>query len=174
MKFLFLLLFIGVPIAEIATFIEVGGLIGLWPTLAVIVLTAVIGTALLRRQGLKVLEQAQVALSQGRPPVSSVVDGVFLLIAAALLLTPGFLTDAVGFLLLIEPFRRLIAQHLWRWAQNNMDVEFVTPGGRTPPDPSGPVIDGEIIETDKASDAQADRPSKAPGSKPQDSPWRSS
>jgi len=65
MKFLFLLLFIGVPIAEIAAFIEVGGLIGLWPTLAVIVLTAVIGTALLRRQGLKVIEQAQIALSQG-------------------------------------------------------------------------------------------------------------
>ncbi len=93
------LAFILVPIIEIAIFIEVGGEIGLWNTLAVVVLTAIVGTWMLRAQGMRTLRSAQDSLARQVFPVSEVFDGLCLLVGGALLLTPGFLTDALGFLL---------------------------------------------------------------------------
>jgi len=109
---LLLLLLIGVPIIEIALFIEIGGYIGLWPTLATILVTAVIGAALVRRQGLATLAKAQAEVDAGRPPVRELFDGVCILIAGALLLTPGFMTDAVGLALLIPGFRTVLGRRL--------------------------------------------------------------
>ena len=107
MPLLLLALFIGVPILEIAILIEVGGWIGLWPTIGLIVLTAVVGTALLRQQGLAALARAQDNLDRGVLPVKEVFDGLCLMAGGALLLTPGFVTDAVGFALLLPPLRAL-------------------------------------------------------------------
>lgn len=112
MPLLLILIFVGVPILEIAVFIQAGNLIGLWPTLAAVVLTAVAGAALLRAQGLAALRRARRQLDRGEMPIAEVVTGVCLLIGGALLLTPGFVTDTVGFLLLIPPVRNVVG----RWA----------------------------------------------------------
>ena len=102
-----LLLFILVPIIEIALFIQVGGFIGLWPTLGIVVLTAVIGTYMLRQQGLAELARLRSSLENLNDPTDSLAHGAMIIFAGALLLTPGFFTDTIGFLLLIPGFRRL-------------------------------------------------------------------
>jgi len=109
---LLLLFLIGVPIVEIALFIEIGGYIGLWPTLATILVTAVVGAALVRKQGLATLAKAQAEVDAGRPPVRELFDGVCILIAGALLLTPGFMTDALGLALLVPGFRTVLGRRL--------------------------------------------------------------
>ncbi|MBE0453426.1 FxsA family protein [Roseovarius autotrophicus] len=100
-----LLAFIAVPLIEIALFIQVGGLIGLWPTLGTVILTALAGTMLLRHQGLSELGKLRAALSGSGDPSGPLVHGAMILFAGALLLTPGFFTDAVGFALLLPPVR---------------------------------------------------------------------
>lgn len=100
-----LILFILIPIIEIGLFIQVGGLIGLWPTLATVVLTAIIGTSMLRKQGISTLSRLQKNLNTGQNPVDPMIHGALILVSGVLLLTPGFFTDAVGFTLLIPPVR---------------------------------------------------------------------
>ncbi len=146
-----LIAFIGVPLAEIALFIEVGGFIGLWPTIAIVIATAVAGTALIRWQGINTLQRAQYEMEAQRLPVRELFDGVCLLFAGALLLTPGFLTDGVGFLLLVPPLRALLGKYLWQALQNAKGVRFETAGGkpfRDHPfdDRSGPVVDADAVE----------------------------
>jgi len=109
-----LLAFIAVPLIEIALFIEVGGAIGLWPTLAIVILTALIGTALLRRQGLQELDRLRAALRDAGDPSEPLVHGALILFAGALLLTPGFFTDAIGFALLLPPVRAHIVAQIRR------------------------------------------------------------
>ncbi|WP_235830306.1 FxsA family protein [Algihabitans albus] len=97
--------FIAVPLIEIAVFIQVGGLIGLWPTLAVVVITAVVGTWLLRLQGIATLNRARQQINRGAMPTHELFDGLCLVFAGALLLTPGFVTDAVGLALFVPAVR---------------------------------------------------------------------
>jgi len=116
MPFILLAVFIAVPLLEIAVFIEVGGRIGLWPTLALVVATALAGTWLLRLQGLSTLRRARAAVGRGELPLGEVFDGACLLVAGVLLLTPGFVTDTMGLLLFLPPvraaLRRLIGRHM--------------------------------------------------------------
>ena len=170
MKYIILLIFIAVPVAEIAAFIQVGSLIGLWPTLATVVLTAVIGTAMIRQQGLQTIAQAQGAIEQGRTPVDSVVDGIFLLVSALLLLTPGFITDAVGFALLIRPLRMNIARRIWHYVRVSGDIKIVHPD-QPNPHSHGPIIDGELVDLESDADDEPDKPPTKPGSRNR-SPWR--
>jgi UPF0716 protein FxsA len=139
-----LVAFLIVPLAEIAVLIEVGRWIGLAPTLALIVLTAVIGTSMLRRQGFGVLARAQRQLAQGILPVAEVFEGLCLVIGGALLLTPGFLTDIAGALLLMPPVRALLYRHLGHY----LDQHVRPPPGARPgkPNGAGTVIDGEFEE----------------------------
>lgn len=171
MPFLLLLLFIGVPIAEIALFIEIGGLIGTWWTVATIFATAVIGTALVRQQGLQAMARARAAAQRNELPVDAVIAGVCILIAGALLLTPGFLTDALGFALLIPPLRAGLAKAAVAQMKRSgrfhvhtagFDRAAGRPGGPGGPPPSGrgPVIDGEFEEVDPPD-----------GTPDPDSPW---
>ena len=166
-----LLAFLLVPIAEIAVFIKAGQIIGLGWTLAVIVLTALIGTALLRRQGLRVLQQTQERLDRGEMPVGEMFDGLCLLVAGVLLLTPGFITDAVGFLLFIPPFREWLGHLVLRRfirspnARVWVNGQEVGPGG-PPKDGRGPIIDGEFTEVPD------DAPSNGPRRPDGNSPWR--
>ena len=99
------LLLVAVPIVEIALFIQVGGWLGLWPTIGIVILTAAIGTVLLRAQGLATLGELQRRLSTGEDPSATLAHGAMILVAGVLLLTPGFFTDGVGFLLLTPPVR---------------------------------------------------------------------
>jgi UPF0716 protein FxsA len=109
-----LLLFIVVPAIELILLIKLGGLIGILPTIAVIVVTGALGATLARWQGLGVLRTVQNELARGGLPAGSLVDGVFLLVAAALLMTPGFLTDIVGFSFLIPGLRSVLKRAAWK------------------------------------------------------------
>ncbi len=109
-----LLLFILVPVVELFLLIELGKLIGTLATLALIAFTGTLGAFLARRQGMGVLRQAQAEMAAGKLPAGSIVDGVIILLAGAVIITPGILTDALGFLCLIPPTRRMIKTALWR------------------------------------------------------------
>lgn len=99
------LLFVGIPIAEIALFIYVGERIGLLATLVLIVITAVIGSALVARQGAGAIAQVQAAFFEARFPGKELAHGAMIVVAGVFLVTPGFLTDVLGFLLLVPPVR---------------------------------------------------------------------
>lgn len=148
-----LLLFVAVPIIEIALFIKVGGWIGLWPTLAIVVATAIIGTLLLRHQGTAVLRQLQESLDRGTNPVDPIAHGALILVAAVLLLTPGFFTDTVGFLLLVPSLRRAAIR--WGAAQiaARGTVTFTSTSSRTGSRAgvSGELLDGEYTVIDEDS-----------------------
>jgi UPF0716 protein FxsA len=107
-----LLLFIAVPIVEMWILIQVGGEIGALPTIGLVVLTATIGLSLLKRQGLSTLMSARAKMDQGRIPAGELVSGVMLAVGGALLLTPGFVTDVVGFLLLVPATRRWVLRQI--------------------------------------------------------------
>jgi UPF0716 protein FxsA len=107
-----LLLFIVVPIVELILLIQLGGLIGTLATIGLIVVTGALGASLARWQGLSVLRQIQSEVAGGRLPAGSLVDGVIILMAAALLVTPGLLTDVFGFLCLVPGFRGVVKRML--------------------------------------------------------------
>jgi len=109
-----LLLFVVVPAVELALLIEVGSRIGTLATLAIIVATGVLGAALARHQGLRTVRAIQDELARGELPAGSLVDGVIILFAGALLITPGILTDAVGFLCLVPQVRNAAKRMLQR------------------------------------------------------------
>lgn len=102
------LLFIAVPIVEIALFIKVGGLLGVWPTICIIILTAVLGTTLVKQQGLAVIQQIKNEVIKLNDPTEAIAHGALILISGVLLLTPGFFTDFIGFILMIPKVRTVI------------------------------------------------------------------
>ena len=138
---LLLLLFVTVPIAEIYLMLEIGGAIGVIPTVGLVVFTAVAGAALVRAQGFSTIAQVRGSLEAGEVPAVAIIEGVFLLVAGALLLTPGFLTDAVGFGCLVPPLRRALAVRF-------VETRVVRPGGPPPQRPRGHVIEGEFERED--------------------------
>lgn len=107
-----LLLFVVVPLIELALLIEIGQLVGLLPTIALVVLTGIGGAALARAEGLRTLWSLRSALEAGRLPGRELMDGAAILVGGALLLTPGLLTDLVGFSLLLPPTRRWIQDRI--------------------------------------------------------------
>ncbi|MEE2764728.1 FxsA family protein [Marinobacter sp.] len=138
----FLFLFIVMPIAEMAVLIKVGGLIGVLNTVGLVLLTAVIGAWLLRQQGLATLLRANQRLNSGELPAKEVAEGLILAVGGALLLTPGFITDTVGFLCLLPGTRHwLAAQALKRMVVSGQSRGFhFRAGGGTGPfgqDPFG-------------------------------------
>ena len=129
-------LFLAVPIVEIYLLIQVGQVIGAGWTIFLVVLTAVLGVALLRVQGLSTLNRAQQKLAHNELPAREILEGMGLLVAGALLLTPGFCTDAIGFLLLFPPTR------LWLVSAVASRMVVVTAGGGAPRDRDHDVIEG--------------------------------
>lgn len=109
-----LLPFVLLPIIEIALFIIVGGAIGVLPTLALVVLSAVAGSWLMRRQGMSAMADMQRAMTEARNPADPLAHGALILLAGMLLILPGFFTDALGVLLLIPPARRLLITRMSR------------------------------------------------------------
>ena len=142
-------LFVAVPLIEIALFIRVGGLIGLWPTLLIVVLTALLGTHLVRSQGALALSELKRSLNDLRDPSEPLAHGAMILFAGALLLTPGFFTDAAGFALLVPGVRRAILRQM---RARMVTLTELRPGpGAAPrpgarPDGPGDIIDGEFEE----------------------------
>ncbi len=113
MRFLFLF-FIAVPLVEMLLLFEVSDQIGGLSTLGLVVATAVIGVQVLKQQGIATLTRANARLSSGELPAQEIIEGMLLAAAGALLLTPGFITDTLGFVFLAGPLRRLIAARLLR------------------------------------------------------------
>lgn len=109
------LLFIVLPLLEIYVLITVGGAIGALTTIGLVILTAVVGSTLVRSQGLPLWRQINQQLQSGRLPAFALWHGVLLLVAGCLLLTPGFITDSLGLLLLIPTFRMYLLSTLIRW-----------------------------------------------------------
>ncbi|HSS66397.1 MAG TPA: FxsA family protein [Gammaproteobacteria bacterium] len=138
------LLFLTVPLAEIYVLLKVGSVIGALPTVGAVVLTAVIGAALVRVQGFSTLAHIRDSLNRGEVPAVALVEGAFLLVAGALLLTPGFITDAVGFACLCPPLRRyLISEYLLQ--------KLIQAGGRSGARRDSDVIEGEFHREDENS-----------------------
>jgi len=140
------LAFLAVPLIEIGLFIQVGGLIGLWPTLAIVVLTAVVGTTLVRSQGARALDDLRRAMAGLSDPTTPLAHGALILLAGALLLTPGFFTDACGLLLLIPQLRTALMQRL----RSRIQMQGFSYGTTTETFRHGEtgVIDGEFLEID--------------------------
>ncbi|MBY7945583.1 membrane protein FxsA [Vibrio fluvialis] len=107
-----LILFIAVPVIEIGLFIQVGGVLGLWPTIALVLITAFVGASLVRSQGLHTLMTVQQRMQNGEIPAQQIVEGVMLAVSGVLLLTPGFMTDALGMLILLPAPRAMLAKYL--------------------------------------------------------------
>lgn len=103
-----------VPLIEIALFIEVGGWLGLWPTLAIVVLTALAGATLLRAQGLATVGDIRGRIDRGEDPSGPLAHGALILAAGLVLLTPGFFTDAIGLALLVPAVRTVVIRYLAR------------------------------------------------------------
>jgi len=152
---LILITMIAVPIMEIAVFIKAGDLIGLWPTIGSVILTAIIGSFLLRQQGLATLVRVRESMDAGRLPVNELFDGLCLLVAGALLLTPGFVTDGVGLLLFMPPFRvilrALLAQRLKARGNFHMHGSAQAGPGRDRESDST-IIEGEFQEVTEAEE----------------------
>ncbi len=121
---LLLIVLVATPILELYLLIEIGSVIGAPWTILAVLATAVIGAALIRRQGMGVYREAQIAMTRQELPLKQLFDGFFLLIAGAMLLTPGFFTDTIGFLLLVPPLRALIGWRIWRWMQTHGSAHF--------------------------------------------------
>ena len=104
-----LILFVAMPIIEIAVLLRIGSALGWLPTLAIVILTAVLGTIMLRQQGLATLNTARRRMNSGEMPAQQILEGVILMIGGVMLLTPGFVTDALGFACLVPFSRRWLA-----------------------------------------------------------------
>lgn len=142
------LAFLCVPLIEIALFIQVGGAIGLWSTLAIVILTAMLGTVLVRTQGAMAMNDLRRSFGTLSDPSEPLAHGAMILFSGALLLTPGFFTDAVGFALLIPGVRRAVFNYI----RARVKVQSFGMGGhphdprqqRSHPDPT--IIDADYEE----------------------------
>lgn len=150
---------VAIVVLEVAVFVLVGSAIGVLATIALVIAAAVAGIILLRAQGFGVLSRMQAETAAGRVPAREIADGVVILVAAVLLIIPGFVTDIVGLLLFIPPLRDAAWRFLLPRMRNNTAAFMAMRNGPRPPDHRGPVVDAD------ASDITDPRP---------DSPWRGS
>ncbi|MEX2580103.1 MAG: FxsA family protein [Verrucomicrobiales bacterium] len=142
-----LILFITIPVLELFLFLYLGARIGIAPTFAIIVATAFLGAYLTKSQGLKALRKYQEAISQGRLPHEAVLDGLMILVAGAVLLTPGFLTDAVGFALLLPSVRARLRGFATQALKERVTVVGGTMGAPTEKRAQGVItVEAEVVE----------------------------
>ena len=126
---LLIALFIIVPIVELAVFVQVSDLIGFFPSLVLVVSFSLAGAWLVKREGLGVMRRAQSQLQRGETPAVEIVNGVLILVAGALMLFPGFVTDVLGLVLLVPPTRALVRIVLMRRFERNIRAIFESPAG---------------------------------------------
>ena len=151
MRLLLIVLFIVVPIAELAVLIQIGELIGVWWTIALLMADAVLGAMLARSQGRATWRRFNEALSAGRAPAREVMDGALVIFGGALLLTPGFLSDILGVFLLLPPTRAFVRAVLVRRFLGRMTASMATPrpGGPLGPRPRQAYdVEGSAIDSE--------------------------
>lgn len=140
------IIFLGLPLIEIAGFVLIGNAIGLWPTLALVILTSLIGAVLLRRQGVSVLQEANRESQEGKLPGRSLVSGAMVVVAGVLLILPGFFTDIIGLLLFIPPVRHFIWSLIgkrvvvMRTSRNGTSASYTSGNAENAKRPSQPAV----------------------------------
>jgi UPF0716 protein FxsA len=142
---LLLVAFIVVPIVEIYVIIQVGQVIGPWWTILLLIADSILGSWLIRREGGRAWRALRGALDSGRMPAKELADGALILIGGTLMLTPGFVTDAFGILLILPMTRPLFRRLLTGVVTRRLVVLSTQPGPR----PAGPVIPGEVVDDDR-------------------------
>lgn len=140
--YILLLLFVVVPVAEISLLIDIGSSIGLGNTILIVIFTAILGAWLVRQQGFATLFKVQQEMNAGRLPAMELAEGVLLLFAGAVLLTPGFITDAVGFALLTPPIRRALIS----WVAKKGIIQAQAANYNSSGKAKSKVIEGEFSE----------------------------
>ena len=147
MPLLLFALFIGVPVLEIYLIVQVGQAIGVIPTIVLLLLDGFLGSWLVRREGRRAWQALRAASAAGRVPAKEAADGALVLVGGALLLAPGFVTDAVGLICILPLTRPLVRGALWRFLTGRVVVLGGFPGsrGRTP---RRDVIEGEVVDRD--------------------------
>jgi len=139
---IFLILFITIPLVEIAILINIGKIIGAGYTIALVIGTAFLGVSLLRIQGISTLAKVQANIKKGQLPATELIEGLILLISGALLLTPGFFTDMLGFLMLVPILRQRLAETFFvNFMKNHINI-------RQTQTRSGNIIEGEHWDSD--------------------------
>lgn len=191
MRVALIMLSIALPLIEIGVLIKVGSWLGFWPTLGIVVLTGVLGVAVLMEHGLTAAMRLQRAMLEGEAPLLTVVDSALVVLASILLITPGLVADVLGLVLLVPPLRRLAARGLGRWflvsdvagtagptefpgtarpsTDSHSDASGTRPGNghrRHRPDNggAGPVIEGEFTRLGERSvepERGSDRPRRS-------------
>jgi len=141
---LLLLVFIVVPILEIYVIIQVGQVIGAAWTIVLLIADSIFGSWLIRREGRRAWLALNTALESGRMPAAELADGALILVGGTLMLSPGFVTDAFG-ILMILPFTRPIARRLLTRVVSRRLLDAQRPG----PGPQGPVVRGEVVDDDQ-------------------------
>jgi UPF0716 protein FxsA len=150
------LLFIAFPLAEIAVLIKAGEVIGFWPTVGILFLSAVIGFAIIRDQGMTMLTRMVATVQEGRLPLETMLNSYVLVIAGCLLVVPGLISDGVGLLLLIPPVRHLAL----RWAVPGMGRtgKGERPSDARPGRSGGPTVIDGTYERIEDPDEDKDKP----------------
>jgi UPF0716 protein FxsA len=176
MQYFFFLAILALPVLDIASLIAVGSRIGLWPTVAAILLAGILGSILVRSQGFATVRQARAALNAGRFPAREAFDGLCVVVGGGLLIFPGFLSDILGLLLLTPPLRTLLLGLIAAVARRSGRFEVYVAGSGPAPAPggaSGPIIEGEYSPVEEARE-EADRTSKpaTTADDPRRSPWQ--
>ena len=149
------LVFASVSLLEIFVLVKVGGFLGAWPTILLVIITALIGSALVRSQGIQLLQELQLRLAQGEMPGQQLVEGVLLLVTGVLLVTPGFVTDTCGLLILQPGIRQKVAKVILNNIKINPNVSMsggFQAGHTRPPfsdkGDTGKIIEGEFERRD--------------------------
>ena len=161
-----IVLLVVVPIVELTVIVTVAGNLGVLPTLALLVLFSVAGGWLLKREGTGVWRRVQDQLGRGEVPAVALVDGLLILVGGLLMLTPGFVTDAIGLLLLLPPVRAALRLVVLRRFQRRVEASFAVPGGAgfAAAGPFGPTVEGVVVREyvgDVVYDVD-DRPAEPP------------
>ena len=146
MGLILLVIFIVIPLTELSIFITLGDYIGLWSTLILVFFTALIGSAILRHQGFEIIRRIRIHAYQGRLIADDMIEGLCLLVAGALLITPGFLTDSLGFALLVQPIRRRGASLIIEFFLKSLKTENLNSAQDKPIKRSDIIIEGEFEE----------------------------
>ena len=139
---IFLILFITIPLVEIAILIKIGKIIGAGYTIALVIGTAFLGVSLLRIQGISTLAKVQANVNRGQLPATELIEGLILLISGVLLLTPGFFTDMLGFLMLVPMLRQRLAETFFvNFMKNRINIRQTQTRNRN-------IIEGEHWDSD--------------------------
>jgi len=120
---MFFIFFIGIPIIEVILFITIGKYIGLWNTILIIIITGIIGAILVKRQGISTLKKGLEEIKSNKIPMLPMIEGIAIVIAGAFLLTPGFLTDTLGAILLIPPLRLKIVEFVIEYLKKSFTLK---------------------------------------------------